>query len=364
MTKNNKNIHCVIMAGGSGTRFWPKSRALKPKQLIELSGSGKTLLEETVARVHDLCPEENIHVITGENIKCSVKKNCSKTNKIKIIAEPKGRNTAPCIGYMAARISKISDPEDIMVIMPSDHLITEKKKFLSVLRIAVKAAAESNCFVTIGIKPKSAHTGYGYIQLGDRKDENTYKVRSFKEKPNEITAKGFLKDGNYLWNAGIFAVKAGVALKEIRTHLPELYKGLESISKDLGTKKEQATLKKIFPKLEAISIDFGVIEKLNNTLTVIGDFDWDDLGSWTSIEPLREKKDFGVSNSDNIVCLDAKNNIVDTNNNKKLIALLGVEDLLIIETDDALLIANKKYDQRIKDLVEELKKSKKKSKFL
>ena len=351
------------MAGGSGTRFWPKSRALKPKQLIELSGSGKTLLEETIARVNDFCPQKNIHIVTGEKISAPIKKMFSKNKQINIIAEPKGRNTAPCIGYMAARISKFNNPDDIMVIMPADHLIKETKKFLTVLTTAVEAASKHDCFVTVGIPPRSPHTGYGYIQIDKQIKNNLYKVKTFKEKPNLKTAKEFVKDGGYLWNAGIFAVKASVALKEIKKYMPNLYYDINEISKSFGTKIETRTFKKLFPTLEAQSIDYGVIEKLKNTLTVKANFNWEDLGSWTSIEPLRNKKEFGVSNTDNVLWLDSSANIIDSYSDKKLIALLGVKDLLIIETPDVLLIADKKCDQRIKELVEELK-IKKKDKFL
>lgn len=355
--------HCIVMAGGSGTRFWPKSRTLKPKQLIELSGSGKTLIEETVTRINDLCSSKNIHIVTGEKISTPVKKIFSKNKQINIIAEPKGRNTAPCIGYMAARISNFSDPDDIMVIMPSDHLIKETKKFLTVLRTAVEAASKYDCFVTVGIPPRSPHTGYGYIQTDKQIKKSLYKVRTFKEKPDLKTAKEFVKKGCYLWNAGIFAVKASVALKEIKKHMPGLYSGINEISKTFGTKTENQAFKKLFPLLEAQSIDYGVIEKLKNTLTVKADFSWDDLGSWTSVEPLRSKKAFGVSNTDNVIWLNASSNIIDCYSDKKLIALLGVKDLIIIETPDVLLVADRNSDQKIKEMVEELKR-KKKNEFL
>jgi len=351
------------MAGGSGTRFWPKSRALKPKQLLELSGSKKTLLEETVTRIKNLCPQKNVHIVTGEKISSPIKKMFAQNKQINIIAEPKGRNTAPCIGYMAARISKFSSPDDIMVIMPADHLIKETKKFLAVLKTAVEAASKYDCFVTVGIPPKAPHTGYGYIQVDKQIKKNLYKVKTFTEKPDLRTAKEFVKKGCYLWNAGIFAVKANIALKEIRKNMPNLYSGINEISKRFGTKTEKTAFQKMFPLLEAQSIDYGVIEKLKDTLTVKADFDWDDLGSWTSIEPLRKKKGFGVSNTENILWIDSTANIIDSYNKSKLIALLGVKNLLVIETPDVLLVADKNCDQKIKKMVEELKR-KKKEKFL
>ncbi len=361
MSKKKLGIHCVIMAGGSGTRFWPKSRAHKPKQLLSLSGSEKTLLEETVERVVTFIPPSNIHIVTGEKIKTSVAKLCCKNKKIDIIAEPKGRNTAPCIAYMAERISKFFDPKDVMIVMPSDHLIKDTKRFVAVVRTAVLAAKENKCFVTVGIQPNSPHTGYGYIQTGKKIKGSLYKVNSFKEKPDLQKAKVFVKKGNYLWNAGIFVVQADVALNEIKKYMPELYAGIKNISKDFGSKKESTSFKRAFPLLPAQSIDYGVIEKLKNTLTIKADFDWDDLGSWTSIEPIRKKRSYGISNTKNVICLDSSSNIIDASDRNKLIALLGVKDLLIIETNDVLLVANKKYDQRIKELVEELKKKNKDS---
>jgi len=358
MAKGPTSIHCVIMAGGSGTRFWPKSRTLKPKQLIELSGSGQTLLGETLSRVKGLCPSSNIHVVTGEKIKGLVTKICSGTKGIKIIAEPKGRNTAPCIAYMAARISKFSSPQDVMIVMPSDHMVKETKKFMSVIRAAAQAAIVNKCFISVGVKPRTPHTGYGYIQIDKKIKGSVYKVRSFKEKPNLATAKSFVKKGCYLWNTGIVAVQADVALKEIKKHMPTLYSDIQKISKSFGKKDEAKVFKRSFPKLEAQSIDYGVIEKLKNTLAVKADFNWNDLGSWTSLEPLMNKRSFGVSSTNNILSLNSSLNIVDSFSSKKLIALLGVKGLLIVDTPDVLLVADKTCDQKIKDMVEELKRKK------
>jgi len=355
------NTHCIVMAGGSGTRFWPKSRILKPKQLLKLSGSEKTLLEETIERTKGLCPQKNIHLVTGQKISTAVKKLFSKNWQINVIAEPKGRNTAPCIGYMAAKISRTSDPDDIMVILPADHLIKKTKKFIAILKDAVEAASKNNCFVTVGLPPRFPHTGYGYIEVGKKIKNELYKVKAFKEKPDLLTAKKFLTKGNYLWNTGILVVKASVVLKEIKEHMPKLYAGISEISKSFGTKAEKRTFKKLFPDLEAQSIDYGVIEKLKDTLTIKANFDWDDLGSWTSIETLRSKKGFGVSNIENIVWLDSTSNIIDSYSDKKLIALLGIKDLIIIDTPDVLMVADRKYDQKIKELVEELKRKKKNS---
>ena len=359
MKAHKTKTHGVIMAGGRGTRFWPESRTKMPKQLIALAGP-KALLSETIERILPICPASNIHVVTGKDIKDKVKKLTSRHKGINVIAEPKGRNTAPCIGYMAARISYFSSPEDVMVILPSDHMVKNKEKFVETIAAGVEAASKHNTIVTIGITPSSPNTGYGYIQMGKKtpsakKGIALYHVRSFREKPDLETAKKFLNDGNYLWNAGMFIVKAGVILSEIKKHLPKLYKGLLDISEHFGKKDEWTTFDKKFALLPSESIDFGIIEKMSTTLTIPADFGWNDLGSWNTLYEINDKKDFGVCNIEKIIAVNSKNNVINCNNNKKLIALLDVNDLIIIDTDDVLLIADKKSDQKIKEIVEKLK---------
>ncbi|MEI6079225.1 MAG: mannose-1-phosphate guanylyltransferase [bacterium] len=352
-------IHCIIMAGGRGTRFWPESRNKRPKQLIALAGT-KTLLEETIERVLPICPASNIHIVTGKDIKGMVEQIASVYKGINIIAEPKGRNTAPCIGYMASRISFFSSPEDIMVVLPSDHLVKDKTKFLETIEAAVKAAAEYNKLVTIGIKPSSPHTGYGYIQTGEKikaekNNINIHNVKTFKEKPSIEKAKQFLESGDYLWNAGMFIVKAGTMLSEIKKHMPELYKGIGEIAQHFGKKDEWDVFNEKFAVLPSESIDFGVIEKLPETLTIPADFGWNDLGSWNSLYDVSDKKEFGISNVEKVICIDSRDVVVNCSDKKKLIALLDVQDLIIIDTDDVLLVANRKDDQRVKEIVEKLK---------
>ncbi len=350
------------MAGGRGTRFWPESRTKKPKQILTLVDN-KSLLEETVERVITLCPTSNIHIVTGVDIEEKVSNILSDYSGIKIIAEPKGRNTAPCIGYMASRISFYSSPDDIMVILPSDHLIANKEKFLRTISDAIIAANENDTVVTVGIKPSSPNTGYGYIQAGKKVKElehgsPLHKVVSFKEKPSLDTAKQFIKSGDYLWNAGIFLVKAKVILSEIKKHMPELYSGLEEIKKAFGTKEELKTFNKKFVDLPSESLDFGVIEKLSGTLTIPAEFGWNDLGSWNSLYDIKDKKDFGISNQKNVVSVNSKDNIINTYDGKKLIALLNVEDLIVIDTPDVLLVASRKDDQKVKEIVQIIKDKK------
>ena len=347
------------MAGGRGTRFWPESRTKRPKQVLSLAGN-RSLLEDTVERIISICPASSINVVTGMDIKDTVLELLSTYKGINVIAEPKGRNTAPCIGYMASKISFYSSPEDLLLVLPSDHLISNKEKFLKTIKDAIIAAEENNTIVTIGIKPSSPNTAYGYIQSGDKiKDLKNgsplHHVISFKEKPSLALAKQFIESGDYLWNAGMFLVKAKVILKNIKEHMPVLYKGLEEISKSFGTKEELNAFNKKFVDLPSESIDFGVIEKLSETLTIPAEFGWNDLGSWNSIYDVKDKKDFGISNQDKVISVNSKDNIINSSNNKKLIALLNVEDLIIIDTPDVLLVANRKDDQKVKDLVQKIK---------
>jgi mannose-1-phosphate guanylyltransferase len=350
------------MAGGRGTRFWPESRNKRPKQLIALTGT-KTLLEDTVQRVLPICSLSNIHIVTGVDIKDKVEKLTSSHKGINIIAEPKGRNTAPCIGYMASRISFFSSPDDVMVVLPSDHLIKDEAKFLKTISAGVDAALEHNTVVTIGIKPSSPHTGYGYIQAGEKlktgKDGiSIHSVKSFKEKPTLEKAKQFIQNGDYLWNAGIFIVKAGVILAEIKKHMPKLHDGIQDIAKHFGKKDELSAFNEKFTALPAESIDIGIIEKLPNTITIPADFGWNDLGSWNSLYDIKDKKEFGTSNTEAVVSIGSNNVIVNTCDPKKLVALINVEDLIIIDTDDVVLVANRKDDQKVKEIVEKLKEKK------
>ena len=350
--------HCVIMAGGSGTRFWPLSRRKRPKQLLNLAGK-KTLLQETVSRVLPLFKQENIHVISGEILQDGLKSNLSKFRHINYIFEPKGRNTAPCIGYMALKIAHDSSPKDVLVIMPSDHLIQDGLTFRKVISAGIKACLEKNTLVTIGIKPKNPHTGYGYIKMGRLNsiydNIKIHNVDTFKEKPDLKTAEEFLEDGAYLWNSGIFIAQADFLIKSIKQKMPELYKGMQKIASSFGTKKESFIFKKLFPKLPAESIDYGVIEKISSSLIIPSDFGWNDLGSWNSLEEVLTSNNFGVSNSEKVVAINSSGNIIHTSDNKKIIALLGIKDLTIVETKDAILISDKNHGQEIKKLVEKIK---------
>lgn len=355
------DVHCVIMAGGSGTRFWPKSRKKMPKQLHSLF-SDKPMIIETIDRILPLFKENNIHVVAGINIEENVKKTMSCFKSADIVIEPKARNTAPCIAYMAMKLFH-QHGDGIMLVLPSDHVIQNRKKFTDVLAFGMKAAEKHNTIVTLGLEPDSPHTGYGYIQLGEqveKADDATllHKVKSFKEKPNAEKAKEFFDSKEYMWNSGMFMMKTSTIISAVQKYMPELHKGLEEIAKSFGKSNEKEIFNKLFAELPAQSIDIGVIEKLDNVLTIPTEFGWNDIGSWTSLNEILQAQEFGISDTKNTVCVNSKNLIISEANPKKLIATLGVEDLIIIDTEDALLVTTKDKAQDIKEIVLALEKKK------
>lgn len=355
MKKNNSS--CIIMAGGKGTRFWPLSRDKKPKQLLPLVGK-KSLLENTIDRIKGYFSNKDIHIVTGRSIAPFVKKSLSSYKSVNIVEEPIGRNTAPCIGYMAFKLSYYKGPDNIMVIMPADHLINNKKKFRELIELGMRMASKENKLVTIGIKPRSPHTGYGYIEKASRlKDElnNIFSVKKFHEKPKIKDAKKYYSSNRYLWNSGIFIVKAGIIKQSIKDHMPKLYSGLNEISKSFGKKNELSKFKQKFGDLPAESIDYGVIEKLDQILTIESDIDWNDIGSWKSFSEIFKTNNSGYSNTSKLISMNSENNILHVSDKKKLVVTSGVQDLIIVDTPDVLFISNKDDDQKVKDLVEKIK---------
>jgi mannose-1-phosphate guanylyltransferase len=351
MKKNSPS--CIIMAGGKGTRFWPLSRSKKPKQLLPLINK-KSLLENTIDRIKNIFKTKDIHVVTGQDISPFVKKALSSYKNINIVKEPLGRNTAPCIGYMAFKLSYYKGPDNIMLIMPADHLISNNKKFKKLIELGIKTASKEDKLVTIGVKPRSPHTGYGYIEKLSKLKNNSdkiFSVKKFHEKPNLAKAKKYYSSTNHLWNSGIFIVKAGLIKQGIKEHMPKLYSGLNDISKSFGKKDELSKFNKLFPKLPAESIDYGLIEKLDQILTIESDIDWNDIGSWGSLS----------SNTNNVIAMSSKNNIIHSAKNEKLIVTIGINELIIVDTPDVLFISKKEDDQKVKQIVEILKKKKMKA---
>ncbi len=357
ITEYNSMAHtfAVIMAGGVGSRFWPRSRERSPKQFLEILSSG-TLLENTLGRIEPLVEKINTFIVTNRAQVESVVKLVPFLPKENILAEPFGRNTAPCIGLAALWIRRI-DPDGLMVVLPSDHLVENTEEFGRVLNTALKVAREKEALVTIGIKPSHPETGYGYIQIEDEdhdrnpyRAEGAYPVKTFAEKPNLETAERFLQSGDFVWNSGMFVWKASAILKAIEVHVPDLHVQLQAVQEAIGTPTYKQTLEQAYGLTRNISVDYGVMEKAGNVFVVKGDFGWSDVGSWDEVVRLTTKDADGNSTRGKALLRDSSNNYVDAGN--KLVAAIGVEDLIIIQTDDAVLVCKKGKSQEVKEIVD------------
>jgi mannose-1-phosphate guanylyltransferase/mannose-6-phosphate isomerase len=351
-------MHAVIMAGGSGTRFWPYSRNNRPKQFLKMVGD-KAMLIQTCDRLRPIISDEEIIIILGQNHLREAKR-VLKGRKVHMLAEPIGRNTAPCIG-LGAIYARFLGCKGAIAFLPADHYIADPAAFTMAVGQAGKLA-ESGGIVTIGIMPSRPETGYGYIKraLSDRKDHPFFKVSSFVEKPGLKKARAYLASGDYFWNAGIFVATHETILNEIRLHLPDLYKGLLSLEKVMGTGSFEKRLAAVYKGLESISFDYGIMEKTGSPAFVIPcDCGWSDVGSWESLHELRlgDNKDPGNVSEGESILIDCKNSLV-SGMSGRLVACLGVKNCVIVDTDDALLVADLKKSQDIRKIVEFLKRNK------
>lgn len=368
MTQISTNIHAVILAGGSGTRFWPLSRETYPKQMLQIVGED-TLLRQTIKRIKGFVPPENIWIVTTEDkaqdIRFHLEPFGQLTQKIRFTKEPLGRNTAPAIGLNAIYLNQVS-PDSIMIVMPSDHAISENEKFLSDLKVAIEGAKE-DYLVTFGIKPSRPETGYGYIKVdytSKIKLKGVLKAECFVEKPDLETARRYVSDGGYFWNSGIFVWKTSKVLSEIEKHLPDLYKGLkemESLLFEPGQPNEPNEpnklnkLNELYANLESISIDYGIMERSPDVLVVPATFEWSDLGSWTALDELIKKDDAGNIVKGNTVDIGSQNSIIFAG--ERLVATIGLKDMVVVDTPDATLVTPKERVQEVRNIVEELKKN-------
>lgn len=342
--------YCVIMAGGKGERFWPLSRENLPKQFLTLLGE-RSLIQQTYDRIRGMFSPDEILVVTGKPFVKLVQEHLPDLPPQNIIAEPAGRNTAPCIGLAAMRLLR-KDRQAVMAVLPADHFVVEGGPFCLALQKALELALENDALVTIGITPTRPETGYGYIRKAKEERNGVYWAAGFVEKPDSQKALQYLCSGDYFWNSGIFVWKATVILEKIQKHLPTLYSALEELAPYLGTEREDEALKKIFPSLPGVSIDYGVMEKEEGFFIVKGDFLWDDLGSWTALAELF-KKEKGQPGQSRHIGLETSNCFVYGDG--ALIATLGISDLIIVQTRDAVLVCAKEKAQKIRDLVHYLK---------
>lgn len=341
----------IIMAGGGGTRFWPLSRKETPKQLLNLDGRD-IMINEAIERLGQVVGNDNIFIVTNKSQAEKMEKYTQ--NKIKpqnILSEPSARNTAACIGYAAIKIMK-SFGDGVMVITPSDAYIRDNKKFSDILNIAVNSAEESDKLVTIGITPTFAATGYGYIQH-DNSQNHVKGVKRFVEKPDLLTAEKYIQSAEYVWNSGMFVWKVSVILEKFRKLLPDIYADLMTIYKALDTPNEQTVLDQVYPNICSISIDYGIMEKSDDILVIPGDFGWNDVGSWDMLDVLHEPDANGNVTVGDALVVDTKNTTVFSSD--RLVAAVGVDDLVIVETLDAVMVCPKSKAQDVKKLVDYLK---------
>jgi len=352
-------LYTLIMAGGSGTRFWPRSKNVRPKQYLNIFGDD-SLLQDTIGRFATFTEKENIYIVSSATQAEVLEKQASMLPKENLIYEPVGKNTLPCIG-LAAMYAEKEDPEGIMVVSPSDHLIQNNELFKDTVLAAIKIADERDGIVTIGITPSYPATGYGYVQTAEditgEEKIRQFKVERFVEKPSEEVATGYLNQGGFFWNSGLFVFKVSVFLDAVEKFAPALYADLRKIQVDLGKPEYPQTLDTIYRAVESISVDYGIMEHAQNIYLVEGNFDWNDLGSWESVYLTDKKDENGNAGAGEAILLDTKNSYVYSD--EGLIAVVGLEDVIVVRDGNTTLVCRRDKAEDVKKIVEQLKKDNK-----
>jgi len=348
------NAYAVILAGGKGERFWPSSRKNYPKQLLPI-GTEKSMIEESVKRITPLIPPERILIVTNQILTEKITELLPQIPKANILGEPQGRNTAPAIGWGAVEV-QAKDSEGVMVVLTADHIIKDEGRFREILKAGVEIAGKEEVLLTIGIKPTRPETGYGHIkpkkklsEVGEKKDIEVFEVERFVEKPDLERAKQYNREG-YLWNSGMFIWKTTTILENMQEYLPSLHQGLVKIGKNVGSKE---IVEEVYRSIEGESIDYGIMEKAKKVYVIKGDFPWNDVGSWAALEEIYPPNEEGNIVRGQSIGIDSKNCILVGKD--KLIATLGVQDLIVVDTADAILICPKDKAQEVKKLVKKLK---------
>jgi len=348
------NTYCLIMAGGAGTRFWPRSRVKKPKQYLSLFGD-QSLIQESVKRFANFIPEEAIFVVSAKSQQEVLESQTGNLPKANLIFEPVGKNTLPAIGLAALLIAD-KDPDGVMIVSPSDHLIQNDELFRQCIESAVLIAEKEEGIVTIGITPKFPATGYGYVQTGEEvqigQSIKSYTVQKFVEKPNVDVATGYLQSGGFFWNSGIFVFKVSVFLDAVKTHAPELYADLMRIKEHIGIESYEEALDRIYREVKSISIDYGILEKANNVFLVQGDFVWNDLGSWEEVYKYNAKDENQNVQAGEVIFIDTKNSYVYAPDS--LVAIVGLEDVIVVQEGNTILVCKRDQAEEIKAVVGEI----------
>ena len=344
--------YAVIMAGGIGSRFWPRSRKKTPKQFLNVMGPD-SLIQNTVARLQGLIPPERCFIVTHERYVEQTSNQLPAVPAENILAEPLSRNTAPCIAY-AAMVIQDRDPEATMIVLPADHLIQDVREFHNVLNTAIEKAQEPGALVTIGINPTHPETGYGYIQFNGKPMDTpaAFQVKTFAEKPDLPTAESFIDSGDFLWNSGMFIWRTDTILGELEQHLLDAYEAFQPLKEVLGTPKEKEAVLQAFQNCPHISIDYGVMERAKSVYVVPGSFGWSDVGDWRAVYGLSKKNDLGNAIQGNVILQDSSRCLV--HGKDRLVVLVGIHDTIVVETDDALLICNTESAQGVKNVVDYL----------
>ena len=346
-----KNTYCVIMAGGVGARFWPKSRKSMPKQFLDILGTGKSFIRSTFERFLPIVPAENFIIVTNRNYKDLVLKQIPELAENQILCEPIGRNTAPCIAYAAYSLLG-KDPDARMIVTPSDHLVLNESVFHKIIQECLEFAAQHGTLMTVGIQPSRPETGYGYIQKSNNDDIS--RVKCFTEKPNQELAQTFVECGEFLWNSGIFVWTLKAIVEAFEQYLPEHHALFSSKLDDYGTEREEAAIEQVFSECKAISIDYGVMEKADNVYVRCGDFGWSDVGTWGSVYQLSEKdKDENAVVADACYTYSTERTFISLPKGKVAV-INGLKDYIVVDTSDALLICPRSEEQSIKNYIDDV----------
>ncbi len=346
--------YVAIMAGGVGSRFWPASRESRPKQFLDILGTGQSLIQQTYARFTKVTPPDRILVVTNEAYRELVHQHLPELPVRNILCEPSRNNTAPSVAYTALHV-EARDPDATLVIAPSDHVILKEDAFVEAVQTGLSFAERHHGLVTLGIEPTRPDTGYGYIQYAEAAAaEGVHKVRAFREKPDLPTAEAYLADGGYVWNAGIFIWRVADILAAFERHSPQIYGTLCAQRDCFGTDREAAFIGEAYPTTEKISVDYAIMERADNVYTIPCDIGWSDLGTWGSLHVYADKDDrANVVHGANTIVVDASNNLIRTNDGK-LVVIRGLEDYIVVDEEDVLMIYPKSQEQEIKALTQSL----------
>jgi len=348
------------MAGGVGSRFWPLSKARKPKQFLDITGTGRTLIQQTYDRLSKVFPQDNIYIVTNEEYEDIVMKQLPGIKSNQVLLEPLRRNTAPCVAYANHKIG-LREPDAKILVAPSDHLILKEEAFLDVVNTSLEFVTNNDSILTLGIQPDKPETGYGYIQINSDKDsielnKSIRKVKTFTEKPDAEMAELFLRSGDFFWNSGMFFWSLKTINTAFNIYLPEINQLFRQGIEMYDTDKESDFISKVYPNCKNISLDYGIMEKADNVNVLCSDFGWSDLGTWGSLYEILDKdcENNSISKPENVFTYNTKDCLINLSNNK-LAVIQGLEDYIVVESDDILLICKKKDEQKIKNFVNDVR---------